>query len=212
MTAGSPAVATVQLEDDDGDTPKYKVWFDTRSSTVRQLREGGSHWTGATLDQAPDTELVLPLVATPVDGATAADYSDLPANLVFEAGKTRSGFRVRGVDDAEVDPRRGAAGRVRPATGRGQGAGRLGCRDLRHHRQRRGRRGVSIKDAGVREAVNTPPLNFRLELDRSADVDASVRWETVNGTATAGEDYVAASGTLEFPAGARSGLIRIETL
>ena len=211
VTAGSPAGATVQLEDDDGNTPKYKVWFDTSASTVRDLREGGCYRVGARLNRAPDSTLALPLVATPLRGATAADYSDLPANLVFEEGEERSGFKVCGVDDTEEDPDEGLLVGFGPLPG--GVSGRNGS-DVATFViiDNDGPPGVSIGDAYAREARNTPKLNFRLELDRRADAAGSVRWKTVDGTATAGEDYVAASGTVNFRQGQSSDLISVETL
>ena len=107
VSASSPASATVQLEDDDGDTPRYRVRFDTRSSYVRTVWEGSCSRAGARLNRASDSPLALPLAVTHLRGATAADYSDLAANLVFDAGETRSGIRLCGVDDAEVDPGEG---------------------------------------------------------------------------------------------------------
>ena len=200
VSAGSPAIATVQLEDDDGPVARYTVRFDASSSLVRTVNEGGCSWTGARVDPAPDPALVLPLVATPRRGATAADYSDLPADLVFEAGETRSGFNVCAVDDTEEDPGEGLVVRfgtlpagVEAADGKDAATFDIVDND--------GPPGVSIGDASVRERLGSTysRLIFTLELDRRGDVETSVRWRTVDGTATAGEDYEAASGTATFP-------------
>ena len=219
VTAGSPASATVQLEDDDGPVARYEVRFDARSSLVRDVHEGGCHWTGAALypvdplDAAPETSLALPLTATHLRGATAADYSDLPANLVFEAGETRSGFSVCAVDDAEEDPGEGLIVRFGALP-----AGVSGMRDRDAATfaivDNDGPPGVSIGDATVRERRGSTysRLIFTLTLDRRADVESSVGWRTVDGTATAGEDYVAASGTATIRRGNNWTQIEVETI
>ena len=213
VSAGSPAIATVQLEDDDGPVALYRVRFDASSSLVRTLNEGGCSWVGAALNREADPALVLPLVATPRRGATAADYSDLPANLVFEAGETRSGFSVCGVDDTEEDPGEGLVVRfgtlpagVAAADGKDAATFDIVDND--------GPPGVSIGDASVRERLGSTysRLIFTLTLDRRADVESSVRWRTGDGTATAGEDYEAAEGTATFRSGKKWVQIAVQTI
>ena len=203
VTAGSPSVATVLIEDDDGDTPKHKVRLDTDNTNVRPLREGGCFRVHATLDPAADPELALPLVATPLRGATAADYSDLPAHLVFAAGETRSSYRVCGVDDTVEDPGEGLKVEFGPLpAGVSAQAGRdVATFDIVDND---GPPSVSIGDASARERPGRSPyarLIFQLDLDRRADAEVSVDWRTEDGTATAGEDYEAASGTATFRRG-----------
>ena len=61
---------------------------------------------------------------------------------------------------------------------------------------------TGIEGHGLRFAVGfTPPLT----------ADAQVGWRTVDGTATAGEDYTAASGTVTVPAG-RDGYITVQSI
>ena len=44
-------------------------------------------------------------------------------------------------------------------------------------------------------------MSFIVTLDRGADTEVTVNYTTVNGTATAGRDYEATSGTLVFDQG-----------
>ncbi|MGV6809738.1 MAG: Ig-like domain-containing protein, partial [bacterium] len=53
---------------------------------------------------------------------------------------------------------------------------------------------------------------FFLALDNPLDVDASVTYSTLDGTATAGEDYVAVSGTATIPAGAQYAAIPVQLI
>jgi hypothetical protein len=50
----------------------------------------------------------------------------------------------------------------------------------------------------------TRPLTVTITLSRPSSVPVSVRWTTANGTAVAGSDYVAASGSVTFAPGRTS--------
>ena len=70
---------------------------------------------------------------------------------------------------------------------------------------------LSISDARAREGEDTT-LNFEVTLDRAAPAPVTVGYATADGTATAGEDYRAASGTLEFSAGETVKMIVVAVL
>jgi hypothetical protein len=69
---------------------------------------------------------------------------------------------------------------------------------------------VSIADANVLEGNSgTANLTFDVTLSNASSSDVSVDYATSDGTATAGTDYVAASGTLTIPAGSTTGTITV---
>ncbi len=69
---------------------------------------------------------------------------------------------------------------------------------------------VSISDATQSEAVNgLIEMKFELELSSFAAVDIFIDFETVDGTAIAGEDYIANTGRLRIRAGSRKGTIGV---
>ena len=70
---------------------------------------------------------------------------------------------------------------------------------------------ISVADATVREEEGAT-LDFAVTLDREREADVTVDYATSNGTATAGEDYVAQSGTLTFAAGETAKTIEVEVL
>ena len=70
---------------------------------------------------------------------------------------------------------------------------------------------ISVADATVREEEGAT-LAFAVTLDRQRDTDVTVDYATGNGTATAGEDYVAQSGDLTFAAGETAKTIEVEVL
>ena len=74
---------------------------------------------------------------------------------------------------------------------------------------------VSAEDARVEEGPGAE-LVFPVTLDRAPVETARIDWQTIDGAnrtgATAGQDYVAASGTLEFRPGQTSKTIRVAVL
>ncbi len=65
----------------------------------------------------------------------------------------------------------------------------------------------SVADAEAAEGGGT--LSFEVVLDPAAGAGATVDYATADGTATAGEDYAAASGTLAFAAGDTSRTVAV---
>ena len=67
---------------------------------------------------------------------------------------------------------------------------------------------ISVADAQVHESSGSP-LRFRVTLDAPAESTVSVRYRTANGTARAGEDYVAAHGALRFARGETARTVEV---
>ena len=70
---------------------------------------------------------------------------------------------------------------------------------------------VSVSDAQVREAPGAT-LDFAVTLNEAASVEVKVGYRTADGSARAGSDYTAKSGTLTIPAGRTSGTVRVTVL
>ena len=70
---------------------------------------------------------------------------------------------------------------------------------------------ISVADARVEEGADAV-LAFAVTLDRAASGTLTVDYATSDGTATAGEDYTATSGTLTFEAGESSKTIEVTVL
>ena len=71
--------------------------------------------------------------------------------------------------------------------------------------------GITVADVRVDENTNAA-LAFAVTLDRAASGTVTVDYATANGTATAGADYTATSGTLSFAAGERSKTVSVTVL
>ena len=97
--AGHPASAAVTLAD--GSEQTLVVDFGTASnSNVIKVREGlVIHRFTLILDSAPQLPVTIPLLVTHVGGATAADYTELPASVTFGVGESVVGFDLRAIPD-----------------------------------------------------------------------------------------------------------------
>ena len=77
--------------------------------------------------------------------------------------------------------------------------------------QVRGPAALRVADAEVREAANAT-LAFAVTLDRAPSDTVTVDYATADGTATAGSDYTATSGTLTFAAGETGKTVSVPIL
>ena len=103
-----------------------------------------------------------------------------------------------------------------PATARCTDAGAVCARDGRalsnaNTATVQGPVALSVADATVEEGEGAV-LSFPVTLSRVASATVTVDYATSNGTATAGEDYTAASGTLVFAAGETGKRVAVEIL
>ena len=71
--------------------------------------------------------------------------------------------------------------------------------------------GLAVADAEAEENEDDS-IDFTVKLDRAAAGTVTVDYATSDGSATAGADYTAASGTLTFAAGDRSKTVEVELL
>ena len=75
----------------------------------------------------------------------------------------------------------------------------------------RGPVGISVADARVEEGAGAV-LDFTVSLDRAGSSTVTVDYSTSDGTATAGQDYTATSGTLRFAAGESSKTVAVAVI
>jgi large repetitive protein len=70
--------------------------------------------------------------------------------------------------------------------------------------------GISINNATLTEGNGgTPQLTFTATLSRASTDSVTVKYATANGTATAGSDYTAATGTITFAAGETARAVQV---
>ena len=200
VSAGSPSEAVVQLTDNDHAVPSVQVRFDAPAGSVRDgVEEGGSYRLGVRLSVKPGETLTIPLTYAYLGGATAADFTNLPANVTFAKNVTSAGVTIRPVDDFEEDP--GESLKVSFGTlPAGVSVGASGRSAIIPVIDNDALPGLSVADASAREWPNPLPcLIFVVTMDRM-DVDHEVRvdYATRSGTAVAGQDFTPIAGTLVF--------------
>ncbi|WP_420461645.1 Calx-beta domain-containing protein [Candidatus Palauibacter sp.] len=214
IAAGSPSVAVVNLTDNDSGTNTWTVNFGARAGTVRDgVKEGGGYFLSFKLDRKTGRILTIPLKYEYLGGATAADFTDLPSAVTFDKNETGAGVTISPVDDFDVDP--GESIRVSfGAMPAGVRVGSYGGRStIIPVIDNDGPPGLSVADASAGEWPNKRVcLVFEVTLDRKVDDVVSVDYATADGTAVAGQDYVAVSGTLEFRKGQNRKRLCVEVI
>ncbi len=108
VSAGISSEAVANLTDNDGGEEILTVHFSLRAGTQREgIQEGRSYWLSFLLDGKPGRELTILLTYEYLDGATAADFGDLPASVTFAKGKRSAGVTLPAVGDFVEDPGEG---------------------------------------------------------------------------------------------------------
>ena len=73
-----------------------------------------------------------------------------------------------------------------------------------------GKPSIKIIDANTVEGNSgTHPINFPVRLSKTSKLAITMHYQTADGSAKAGSDYIAKSGTLTIKAGAKSGTISV---
>jgi hypothetical protein len=186
-TAGVPAVSILDKTVTEG--------VDAVASFIVQL-------------SAPSQQQVT--VTYAVAGATAVAGADFqippaPLSVAFPPGITAQTIAVPIVDDTldEGDETFGIT--LTGATGAtladGAAAGTIVDNDPPPS--------ITIEDVKVSDSGSTPSAVFTISLSAPSSNAVTVSYQTADGTATAGSDYQAQSGTLTIPAGATSATISI---
>ena len=98
VTEGTTNESTVSITDDD--VPSVTVSYEEASYTVA---EGDSVTVKVKLSADPERTITIPLSEIHQNGASSADYSGVPASVVFDSGDTEKTFRFDAIDDALDD-------------------------------------------------------------------------------------------------------------
>ena len=98
VSEGSPSETTVSIRDDDD--PGVTVSFGAATYTAA---EGGTATVTVTLSADPERTVEVRITATNQGGATAADYSGVPASVTFDAGDTSQPITFAATQDTEDD-------------------------------------------------------------------------------------------------------------
>ena len=176
------------------------------------LTEGNSGTKTATFTvalSAASASTVTVAYATANGTATAgSDYVAKTGTLTFTAGQTSKTVRITVNGDTAVEPDETFLVNLSSPSGAtladSQGQGTLTNDDLAVLPT------LSIGDVTVTEGnSSTKTATFTVTLSVASPSTVTTTYATANGTATAGSDYVARTGTLTFTAGQTTKTIRI---
>ena len=98
VSAGTTDETTVSITDDD--VPSVSVSFEQSSYSVD---EGDTVDVTVTLSEDPERTVTIPLTTTDQDGVSSADYSGVPANVIFVPGDTEQTFTFTADEDTIDD-------------------------------------------------------------------------------------------------------------
>ena len=96
VQTGTTTQSTVTITDDDA----AEVSFGQSAYTVA---EGGMVSVEVTLTSAPASAVTVPVTHTPQGATSSADYSGVPANVMFSAGETSKAFTFTATQDTVDD-------------------------------------------------------------------------------------------------------------
>ena len=186
---------------DDDEPPALSIAGDTGSEDVGELV------FSVTLMARALTEVTVNY-ATMDDTAIAGDdYEPVEGTLTFAPGETAKTIRVAVVDDALYE----ADEEIFAVTLSGHSgatlAHALATGVIRDDDEPPA---LSVADAAGDEDVGA--LEFAVKLSAPSGIEVSVSYATADGTATAGGDYMAATGTLMFAPGEVSRTIAVSVI
>ncbi len=140
---------------------------------------------------------------------SGSDYVATSGSLVFAAGETSKTIQVTVRGDTATEGNESFTVRLADAAGAtiadGSATGTLTNDDAVATLPV-----LSVGDVSLREGDSgAAELMFIVTLDRAATGPVTVSYATANGTATAGSDYAALTGTLTFAAGETSKMVHV---
>ena len=188
-----------------GDSVPLPPSLKVNDVTVTEGNTGTRAATFTVTLSAASTQTVTVAYATGNGTATAgSDYSSTSGTLTFAPGQTSETITVLVKGDRIPEPNEtffvNLSNPNNATIADGQGLGTIMDDEPR----------ISISDVSMKEGNSgLTAFAFRVSLSAAYDVPVTVAYSTANGTATAGNDYQAATGTLTIPAGQTSRTITV---
>ena len=207
-TISDPSALATILDDDTMPAPIPALFVSDATVT-----EGNSGTTPATFMVSLSTttsSTVSVGFATADASASTADYASTTGTLVFAPGTLSQTIAVAVNGDTLVEGNETFTlllqGPVHAALADAEALGTI----IDDDSSPAPIPAISIRNAAVAEGNSgTATASFEVVLSASSVVPVSVGYNSSNGTATAGSDYAAVSGTLTFPAGTTTRSIAV---
>ncbi|RTL92826.1 hypothetical protein EJV44_17155 [Ancylobacter aquaticus] len=162
-----------------------------------------------TLSKAATSAVSVAYASANGTAVAGQDYQAVSGTLTFAAGETSKVIRVPVTGDTVVEANEALTLTLSSPSGAtladGTATGTILNDDVAPVLPT-----LAIADASVTEGNDgTAYLSFTVTLSKAATSAVSVSYASANGTAVAGQDYQAVSGTLTFAAGETSKVIRV---
>lgn len=203
------ASATGTITNDDA-----AVVVPTLSISDASVTEGNSGTKdlvfNVTLSQAASGPVTLKYATSDGTATAGPDYVATTGTLTFAAGETVKQVRVQVKGDTVVEGNETLTLTLSSPTGAtiadGSGTGLISNDDVAPVVP-----SASVADASVTEgASGITDLAFTVSLSQATTVPVTLHYATSDGTATAGSDYAASSGTLTFAAGETTKVVHVQ--
>ncbi|MCB0924301.1 MAG: hypothetical protein KDB50_07125 [Mycobacterium sp.] len=176
--------------------------------------EGNSSTTNATfavtLSKASSTPITVGYQTGDGTATAGSDYTATAGTLTFNPGVTTQQVVVKVIGDTTVEPDEAFSVTLSNPNGAVLGA-RTGTATIKNDDAPAVTPPtVSITNSSVTEGNSgTKTMTFAVSLSKASDKAVTVAYSTANGTAVAGQDYAAASGTLTFAAGSTAQQVNV---
>ena len=207
--------ATIRDDDADGDGSPQPPGLPTLAiDDVTVAEDGGSAVFGVRLSGESTATVTVGYATEDGTAHAGSDYTAGSGTLTFESGAREQTIAVAVVDDSEEEGSETFTVRlsdVRNATLLdGEGTATIRDDDGDGSPQPPGLPTLAIDDVTVAEDGGSAVFSVRLSGESTATV--AVGYATEDGTAHAGSDYTAGSGTLTFESGAREQTIAVAVI
>jgi hypothetical protein len=189
-------------------SPDDPVSVSIRDATVTEGNTGTVNATfTVTLSRATNVDVTVQYSTADITATAGSDYTAASGTVTIPAGQTTATITVAVTGDRLPDPIETFAVNLTAATGAsiigGRGIGTILDNEPR----------ISISDVSKYEGRKgkKTTFTFTVSLSTAYDQPVTMSFQTVNATATTGDnDYVARTGTLTFAPGETTKTITIE--
>jgi len=203
-TLGTPAASTITITDDEG-LPDLS--FSAASSVVAEA--AGSVDLTVNLSAASAADVTVDYATTDGTATAGADYTATIGTLTIPAGQLSGTITVPILDDAVFEGDEDFSLALSNAQGATLGTLATSTITITDDDSLPV---ISFSATGSIVSETAGSVTLDVELSATVTGDVTVDWATADGTATAGADYTAASGSLVIPSGQLSGVIVVNLL
>ena len=198
---GDTAVATGTIDDDDDAPPELRI----APGSLSEGADEGLMRFAVSLDRASGHTVTVRYATADLTAAAGTDYTPASGTLTFEPGQalTRT-VAVPIVNDALDEPDEQFTVTLSAAVHATLAGGRTTTGTIADDDEAPK---LTIAHASLSEGAGM--MKFAVSLDPASGHTVTVRYATADGTATAGADYEAESGTLTFGAGSTQHTVAV---